>query len=259
MSAREGLAGRKRGFLDRALGLARPAVVRDFTPPARVVAAGIWVVQRKIHLPGGIDIPTHMTVVRLAEGGLVVHSPFGLDPVMRRELAELGTVRHLVAPSSFHYLYLAEHREAFPQAAIHLAPALLERRPVVGPGAVLSDEPPAAWAGQLDQAVLGPSRGVSEVAFLHRPTRTLILTDVAFNMQTASRRIERWYWQFSGVWQRFGPTHLVRRVLLRDAVVARAFVARVLAWDFDRIVVSHGDVVERDGHAIFRSAFARWA
>jgi len=252
------MMGQKRGFLDRTLGIARPAVVGDFTPPARAVADGIWVVQRKIHLPGGIDIPTHMTVVRLADGGLFVHSPFRLDAAMRRDLTELGRVAHLVAPSSIHYLYLGGHREAFPDAEVHLAPALLERRPVVAPGTVLGAEPPAAWVGQLDQAVLGPSRGVSEVAFLHRATRTLVLTDVAFNMQTATKRIERWYWQFSGVWQRFGPTYLVRRVLLRDRKVARDFVTRVLAWDFDRIIVSHGDVVERDGHALFAAAFARY-
>lgn len=253
------MAGHRRGFLDRTLGLARPSVVRDFTPPACAVADGLWVVQRKIHLPGGIDIPTHMTIVRLARGGLLVHSPFRLDEVMRRDLAALGTVVHLVAPSAFHYLYVAEHRRAFPDAEVHVAPALLERRPAVAPGTVLGDTPPSAWAGDLDQAVLGPSRGVSEVAFLHRATRTLVLTDLAFNMQSASKRIERWYWQFSGVWRRFGPTHLVRRVLLSDAEVARAFVARVLAWDFDRIIVSHGNVVERDGHATFRDAFARWA
>jgi hypothetical protein len=99
---------------------------------------------------------------------------------------------------------------------------------------------------------------VSEVVFLHRASRTLILTDLAFNMVKAANGVERLYWRLSGVWRRFGPTGLVRHVLLRDATLARAFLARVLAWDFERIVVSHGDVVERDGHAIFQSAFARY-
>ncbi len=61
----------KRGLVDRVLGLARPAVVRDFTPPAREIADGLWVVARKIRLPGGIAIATTMTVMRLADGGLV--------------------------------------------------------------------------------------------------------------------------------------------------------------------------------------------
>ncbi len=249
---------RSRGLVERLLGLATPTVVDDFTPPARAVADGLWVLQRKIRVPPGIEIPTHTTVVRLARGGVLVHAPFRLDPVMRRELDALGPVAHLVAPSSFHYLYVAEHRHAFPAAEVHLAPGLRERRPAVGRGTVLGDRAPAAWDGELDQAVLGPTRGVAEVVFLHRPSRTLVLTDLAFNMPSATRRLDRWYWQLSGVWRRFGPTGLVRHVLLRDAALVRPFLARILAWDFDRIVVSHGDVVERDGRETFRTAFARW-
>jgi hypothetical protein len=177
---------------------------------------------------------------------------------MRDDLARMGRVAHLVAPNSFHYLYLGQHREAFPDAAVYLCPALQERRPVVGSGTVLGEAPPAAWEGEIDQAVLGPSRGVSEVAMLHRATRTLVVTDLAFNMQSAGNRRERWYWQMSGVWRRFGPTGLVRHVLLRDPAVARTFVTRILGWDFDRILVSHGEVVERDGHATFEKAFARF-
>ena len=31
---------------------------------------------------------------------------------------------------------------------------------------------------------------------------------------------------------------------------------RILAWEFDRIILSHGDVVERGGKTAFRRAFA---
>jgi len=249
-------ADRRRGLLERLLGLATPVVVGDFTPPVRPLADGLWVIQRKIRLPGGIEIAGHTTIVRLASGGLLVHSPFRLDAAMRRDLDALGRVEHLVAPSTFHYLYLGEHRRAFPDAAVHLVPGLRERRPAVGAGMVLGDGTPAGWEGQIDHAVLGPTRGAAEAALLDRATRTLILTDLAFNMQTASKRLDRWYWQMNGVWQRFGPTKLVHHVLLRDADLVRAFLARVLAWDFDRIVVAHGDVVERDGKRVLRDAFA---
>lgn len=77
-------------------------------------------------------------------------------------------------------------------------------------------------------------------------------------MSTATNPVERWYWRLSGVWRHFGPTQLVRFVLLRDAALVRAFVARVLAWEFDRVVVAHGDVVERGGRAVFEAAFKRY-
>ncbi len=251
------MADQQRTILERTLGLFKPAVVVDFTPPLRRVADELWVWQRKIRLPG-IEIPTHSTVLRLADGTLILHSPFQLDPSIRDELDELGPVAHLVAPNSFHYLFVAEHCRAFPDARVHLAPGLRERRSRLPPGSVLGERPPVEWAAELDQAVLGPTHGVAEVAFLHRASATLILTDLAFNMQTATSHLERWYWRLSGVWKRFGPTLLVRRVFLREPAVVRAFVEHIWDWDFDRIVVSHGDVVEHGGRAVFRSAFARY-
>ncbi len=32
-------------------------------------------------------------------------------------------------------------------------------------------------------------------------------------------------------------------------------IEQVLAWDFDRIIVSHGDILESDGHCLFYAAF----
>jgi len=254
----ERVSSERRTFLERSLAGVRPKVRADVTPPARALTDGLWVVQRMIQVPPRIDIPATTTVIRLCDGTLLVHSPFRLDPALRRELGALGTVAHLVAPNAFHYLYLGEHHAAFPAAAIHLAPGLRERQPSVPAGTTLGEVPPASWQGEIELAVLGPTRGVAEVAFLHRPSATLVLTDLAFNMQTATNAIGRLYWRFSGVWQRFGPTRLVGRVLLRDPALVRPFLARILGWDFTRIVVSHGDVVERDARRVFEEAFAKY-
>lgn len=165
------VVGQRRRIVERALSRVRPSVVHGFTPPARQLADGLWLLQRKIRVPPGIEIPTHTTVVRLQNGALLVHSPFRLDPTTKRELDALGPVAHLVAPNSFHYLFLAEYRQAFPGAAIYLAPGLRERSPSVPGGTTLGEQPPAAWEGELEHAVLGPTRGVAEVAFLHRRAR----------------------------------------------------------------------------------------
>jgi len=47
----------------------------------------------------GIEIGTRMTVVRLADGTLFVHSPVALDRATRLALDALGPVRHVVAPN----------------------------------------------------------------------------------------------------------------------------------------------------------------
>lgn len=61
----------------------------------------------------------------------------------------------------------------------------------------------------------------------------------------------RLFLRIHGAYGRFGPTRLVR-LLLRD----RAALARILGWDFDRIIVTHGDVLEHGGQEAVRAAFA---
>jgi hypothetical protein len=46
------------------------------------------------------------------------------------------------------------------------------------------------------------------------------------------------------------------RFLLKDREKVRPVIKRILDWDFDRVIVTHGAIVERDGHRLFRDATA---
>jgi hypothetical protein len=48
----------------------------------------------------------------------------------------------------------------------------------------------------------------------------------------------------------------IGRAVIRDRPGARAAIDRMLVWDFDRIVLAHGDVVERGGREALHDAFA---
>src|SRR6516225_7215610 len=66
----------------------------------------------------GIRLPlpftTRMTVVRLSNGDLLLHSPIKFDEGLAKELRRLGRVRHLVSPNQFHYAHIGEWAKAFP-------------------------------------------------------------------------------------------------------------------------------------------------
>ena len=47
----------------------------------------------------------------------------------------------------------------------------------------LPAESPAEWAQDLEQAVIPGAAGFREVAFFHRPSRTLVLTDLVVNLE----------------------------------------------------------------------------
>ena len=45
-------------------------------------------------------------------------------------------------------------------------------------------------------------------------------------------------------------------LMIRDRRVARRQVDRILEWDFEKAVLSHGAMVERDGREVMRHAYA---
>lgn len=247
----------ERRWIDRWMARTPPSVVSDYTPPAREIAPGLHVFDRKVRMPG-LSLPTRSVAIRLSSGDLWHWSPFRLDPGMRETLEGWGGPAHLVAPNSFHYLYLREHHEAWPRARVWLAPLLSERCPDLPPGETLGETPPEAWRDDLDQCLFGPWRGLSEVAFLHRATGTLLLVDTCFHICRADSKREEWLWRLNRHWRRFGPSATARLVLVRDADTVRAFARRILDWDFERVVMAHGEVLETRARDAFAQAFDRW-
>jgi Domain of unknown function (DUF4336) len=226
------------------------AALRPLAPP------NLWVADRGLKLAVG-DIGTRMTVIRLANGGLFLHSPVRLDAETRSALDGLGAVCAVVAPSKVHHFFVGDYITAYPAARIYGAPGLAEKRRDLTFHGVLSDAAPAEWRGEIEQHVFRGASPINEVVFFHPATRTLLLTDLAFNVpadHTAGPRARLFYW-LVGAAGRFGP-HRIVRLALRDRHAAHTSVERILQWDFDRVVVTHGDVLESGGRERLAAAFA---
>ena len=46
------------------------------------------------------------------------------------------------------------------------------------------------------------------------------------------------------------------RLGLRDKAAARASLERLLSWDFEKIVLAHGRLIQKGGKAALRDAFS---
>jgi len=224
------------------------------TPALRPLAPDLWVAERPLKLAAG-DVGTRMTVIRLQDGGLFVHSPVRLDAETRRALDALGPVRCVIAPSKVHHFFVPDYVAAYPEARLYAAPGLAEKRKDIRFDVVLTDDPPEAWRGQVEQHIFRGAPFINEVVFFHPATRTLILTDLAFNVAADKTSGARLFYWLVGAAGRFGP-HRVVRFLMRDRRAARASVEKILQWDFDRVTVTHGEVLESGGRGRFRAAFA---
>jgi Domain of unknown function (DUF4336) len=249
---------KERSFVDRLIQLGRPTWVAGFAPPPAPIDAGLWGLDRRLRMPGGALLPCRTSLARLRSGGLLVISPPPVELGGLDGLAALGAVEHVLAPNPFHYLNVAAFLARHPAARFWAAPGLFDRVPGLPAGRELGAEAPSEWRESVDHALLGPTRGVSEVALFHRESASLILTDLAFNLVAMTRRFDRVAWRLAGMPAGFGPSRTSRTFLLRDRVAAAAFLERLLAWPFRRVVVAHGQALETDAASEFRRAFAAY-
>lgn len=218
------------------------------------VADGLWCATQPLRFLG-IDVGARMTVVRLPSGGLLLHSPIEPLPSLSAAVEALGPVEHVVAPNRFHHLFVGLWGDAGPNVQAHVAPGLLDKRPDLDGAHELGETADPTWAGVLDTCVVNGIPMANEVAFLHAPSRTLVTCDLAFNIGAAAPTATRFFFKAQGKYGKLETTFL-EKLLTRDKAAARASIERILSWDFDRVVVSHGDILESGGHEAFRHAWS---
>jgi len=214
----------------------------------------IWVVDRPQRFYG-LPVGTRMTVMRLAGGNLLLHSPVALDAELRAGLDAISRVRFVVAPNRLHHLYAGDVARAYPEAQLWVAPGLERKRPDLVFVAVLGDAAPEQWNREVEQVFFRGRPYENEVVFFHRASRTLLLCDLAFNIGPHSPAPTRWLMKLIRSYGDLGPS-TIDPWLIRDRAAARQSLERILAWDFDRVVVAHGDVLERGGHEALRQGYA---
>lgn len=184
-----------------------------------------------------------------------MHSPGPAEEALHREVEKLGPLLALVAPNKMHHLHLPTWMRAFPEARTFGAPGLAAKLPSIRFDAELGDETPDLFAGALDQHVVRGAPRLEEVVFLHRPSRALLLTDLAFHLRHSESRFTRIAMRLNGGYGRFGTTRMLRSTF-RDRRAVRTSLDHVLGWDFDRVVLAHGEVLERGGREALREAYA---
>jgi hypothetical protein len=215
----------------------------------------------------GINMPlaftTRMTIVQLANGDLFLHSPIAFDSALAEQLRSMGTVRHLVSPNRGHYAHIGEWARVFPHAITWASPGVQERARSVGIDVRferdLHLDAPAEWRDEMDQAVI-PGAVLDEVVFFHRSSKTLIVADTIMNFERERvkqplRLIAR---LANMTYPLGGMSPDMRIALWPNKRRVRPAIEKVLAWQPERIILSHGRCFDKDASCVICRAFS-WA
>ena len=247
------------------------------------IADDVWLAERPFYptLPGlrDTDVGCKACVVRLPDGMLWVHAPVGLDEPLRAALKSLGPVGHIVTPNTEHQKYAPAWMVEYPEAASYACPGLRERKPGVGwqrsleelldgAGGLTSAAPPPEWGGVLDLCwirdklplPLTQAPFFNEVVFCHRPSGTLIVTDLWWNYPASGADTSPPTAEVplaSRLWK-LGMDVIYRPVynrFMRSESCAQSY-GTILGWDFEYIAPCHGEPVAVGGKRVLSTHLA---
>ncbi|SPO38579.1 uncharacterized protein PSFLO_04057 [Pseudozyma flocculosa] len=226
------------------------------------------------------------TAVKLNDGKVWVLASTPLDEPTKAKIESMGDVAYLVAPDAVHHLFLSQYASAYPSAKVIGVEGLEEKRKDVKFDGIYGRDPPETKYGFESeiQARYFPTFANKDVIFNHVETRTLITADLLFNLPaheqyrntakgapsspipflnslsnyfTPDSSFHKTFLGFAGVggtiphMPKGGSKDERRKRFAQDA-------AEVAKWDFDRIVMCHGDVIEKDGKKAWLSACEKY-
>lgn len=238
-----------------------PQVVYPPLDTLKAAANDVWVVDGPAIRFGPLwlkmPFPTRSTLVHLGSGRLFVHSPVALSPELKCQIKEIGTPRWIVAPNRLHYWWIPNWRKAYPDAEIYLAPRIREQAGARIDFAAHELQEPTGYPWDETIATL-PVRGryLTEFEFFHRPSRTLVLTDLIENFESKKLRSGpmRWLTRLGRVQDPDGQMPRDMRLTFSRVELRRA-VQTMLAWDPERIILAHGRWYETNATAELHRAF----
>src|SRR3954469_25367239 len=91
------------------------------------ISENIWLYDGTINA-GGLPLPIRMTVVKLSNGDILLHSPVRYSPSLHEKLNRLGRLKYLLAPNIAHWMFLADWQAAVPGALTFAARGLARRK-----------------------------------------------------------------------------------------------------------------------------------
>jgi hypothetical protein len=222
----------------------------------QTIAPNIWHTQHNF-VVNGLSVSSRMTVVRLQDGRLWLHSPVPITAELKAELIALGEVAYVVAPSKMHHLFAADCMTAFPQAMLFGAPGLQAKRPDLQGMRELQAVAEAAWQADFEQLFFAGMPLVNETIWFHKSSQTLIVTDLLQCYQGELSFGLKLYARLTGTLNHMAVPRTVRW-LVKDKTAALASAKKILDWPFERVLVAHNVILETDAHAVVEKAFERF-
>ncbi len=191
----------------------------------------------------GIDFRRNVTLLRLADGRVVVHST---APFIEEDIAAIrrfGEPSWLVEATLMHDTFAKEGRKALPDIP-YLTPDGFTEATEVPTESLLP--PPRDWDGEIDVLRIDGVR-MNEHALFHRRSRTVVVADLFFSFPEETSGWPRFFVRHVMRLPRlFGISFFYRRLVIQDKPAFERSMHTLLDLDFERLLVAHSEPIDKD-------------
>ncbi len=207
--------------------------------PIERLAGNLWRVGGA--LPG-MTLRRTMTVVRRADGSLLLHSPIALDEAHQRELEALGPVEVLVVPNAGHRLDAPAYKARYPHAIVFCPRGgrqkIAELVTVDGSYDDYADDGTVRF-----ETLDGVAAAEGALIVRSEDGVTLVLNDVVMNMDEKKDVVGYLFTTVMGSAPGPRVSRLVRLLYVKDQPALRKHLERLAELpNLQRLIVSHEKV-----------------
>jgi hypothetical protein len=216
------------------------------------VADNLWVVDSGPMHVAGMPLPVRMTIIRLGNGELILHSPTPFSFPIKAQLDDLGRIAHLLAPNTAHWSFVKQWQAHYPDATCWAVPGLGERPAVkkaeLRIDKVFADGAPKEWNEEIE-IILVRGKALVEAELFHRASRTLVLTDLIVNLEPDKLPLPmRLGARLVGALAPEGKAPIYARAAIKaGGEQASNAASRLLDLAPERVIFAHGHWHEHEG------------
>ncbi|MDO6684824.1 MULTISPECIES: DUF4336 domain-containing protein [unclassified Agarivorans] len=227
----------------------------------RKLAEDIWIVEGEAVPFFTLPYTTRMTIVRLDDGGLWLHSPIRFSEQLASQLSALGVVKYLIAPNHLHHLFIGEWQGRYPNASTYGTEQVINKRGDLVFDGALTNSANMHWPWQefIEQTLFTGSPAMQECVFFHKKSAVLIVTDLVENFSIEHFSCcHRLIAKGVGILAPDGRMPIDWRLsFMFGRAEARDHLASILNWQPKVLVMAHGEIVETEATAFLKRSF-RW-
>ena len=219
----------------------------------------LWIVKQPLVLLG-VNFGTVMTVVKLKDNSLWIHSPVDPNEELLNHLNSLGEVSTVISPNNFHHLFAPAFMDEHPDAHYFYAPGIEKKQKHkihhIKNKSELKESTQPSWGDEIEILKIGGMPFLDEFVFYHKSSQTLIACDLIFKLHKNKSILQNLLFPIMGIKDGEPCQSRLFKSCIRDKNEYNKAIEHLKTWDVDRLIVGHGGVIEKDAHTIIPNLMA---